>query len=321
MNKRKITYQLIFWIAFFLYNMFYELKYSDLIQALIDSTLTTAIIGILVYLNTLWLLPNYFYKKQYLKYVLIFGGFSVLFVLVSFYLSDNFLTDNNILFFDFLMVGGISSAWVMMDQIRTKEKLAQIEKEQVNAQLKFLKAQTNPHFLFNVLNNIHFLIAKDPEKASETLIKLSDLLRYQLYETNTELVTIEKEIEQLKSYIELEKIRIGDKLELNVHFNYTDGNITIAPFLLLPLIENAFKHGNGTDKGFILFYLEVTDTEVDLKVENSLAEIGEQSESGGLGIANLEDRLKLLYPEKHSFKYGVEKDKYVAHLRIFHKTL
>ena len=317
MNLKKITYQVIFWIAFFLYNLFDELKYSDIQQSILDSTLATVLIGVLVYLNILWLLPNFFYKKKYFLYIFIVTVSFILLVLISSVFSGTFLSDYYILFADLLMVGGISSVWIMLEQIRTKEKLTEIKKEQINTNLKFLKAQINPHFLFNVLNNINFLIASKPQKASETLVKLSDLLRYQLYDTDMEQVAIENEIKHIRSYIELEKIRIGDKLDLDLNINYTNDNISIEPFLLLPLIDNAFKHSTSLEKRFVSLNLTISDKIIELKTINSFTEVNNINKDKGIGLINLKQRLNLLYPQKYSLNNRVDGDKYVTHLKIF----
>jgi LytS/YehU family sensor histidine kinase len=203
-----------------------------------------------------------------------------------------------------LIIGGISSVWIIIEQFRMKEKLNNVERKQTLDSLKYLKAQTNPHFLFNVLNNINFLIENNPEKASETLFKLSDMLRYQLYDADIEEVEIEKEIKHFKNYIELEEIRIGDRLDLKVDIKCEDNNVKIPPFLFLPLIENAFKYSSSVDGGFINLKLKITSVSVNLIIENSILKKEGVQSSGGLGLENLNQRLELLYPKKHQLRYG-----------------
>ncbi len=319
-KTRNLLTQVIFWIAFFLYNVLDEVFYSDLIESLVVSFFLSATVAILVYVNILWLIPKYLYRKKYLQYLIMLSAYTVVFVYVNLILDQSFNTDINQLIFDviqiLLMVGGISSIWILVEQVRTKEKLAKIEKEQIVTDLKFLKAQTNPHFLFNVLNNIHFLIKKDANKASEILIKLSDMLRYQLYETNTKRVCIGKEIEHLKNYVELERIRVGNRLSYDSNIVCTDNSIEIEPFLLLPLIENAFKHSLSTEKGFVSIGLQVDSEELSLTVENSIPNTVEKKKSSGLGIPTLKQRLELLYPGKHDIQYGIVKSNFVAQLKI-----
>lgn len=316
MNKKII--QILFWIAFSVYNLFDELSYSKFSESLQSSLTFTAIIVILVYLNILLLIPKFLYKKKSLGYIFFFVLTSVILVFLN---IDNF---SHFIFEDFifelvqtlLIVGGISSVWITQEQIRTKEKLSLIEKDQIATNLKFLKNQINPHFLFNALNNINFLINQNSEKASEVLVNLSNLLRYQLYDTDVELIEIEKEIDHLKNYIELEKIRVSDRLILKENINCEVSNFKIAPFLILPLIENAFKHGIGRETSYISFWLNITKDRFDLKIENSMPKKAKQNKNNGLGINNLKQRLDLLYENNYFFTHSIINEKYITQLII-----
>lgn len=329
LNTKSLIVQILFWTGFWIINFIDELAYSESGYSLIlASFIYTASILLLVYLNILWIIPRFLYKKKYLLYVVILLLVTILLVSINYKIDIgwdySFLEviekEISYLVFDFiqmlLSVGGISSVWIIVEQLRTREKLVLSEKKQTLTSLKFLKAQTNPHFLFNVLNNVHFLIDKDPEKASQTLFKLSDILRYQLYETDTEVVSIEKEIQHIKSYIELEKIRMGDRLDLNATFDCSCGALNVAPFLLLPLVENAFKHSSGKNASIISLSLKVTSEEVDLKIENSFSHSVDEKNRKGLGISNLKERLELLYPGKHVYTYETKEGMYISHLKL-----
>jgi signal transduction histidine kinase len=327
----------VFWLIYFIYNVFDELEHTGIRNSLISSVIFTGEIFILVYLNIKFFIPVFFYKRKLFLYSIALS-FSMTLEFYFHEIIDEFLLENTFsseeqyveryegVFFwlpyeliqMFITVSGISSIWYLFDRIRIKENLDRIQQEQMIANMKFLKAQVNPHFLFNILNNIHFLIKKDTEQASETLLMLSDLLRYQLYETDVQWVTIEQEVDYIKNYIKLEKTRIGKELlTLDVDINFEEATIQIAPFLILPLIENAFKYSASKGRSSIDLRLNVTKDEFKLRIENSLTSLNRSGESiKGIGLDNLKKRLELLYPNGYNYSSGVERGNYVAYLNI-----
>lgn len=326
--NKSFIFQVVFWLGFWIINFIDEIVNTEDDHAILVVTVYVLSIMTAVYINILWIIPKFLYNKRYVSYIvaLMFSStvMLLLFDLIGLAVEQNSLLElmegDPFLFIgliqDLIMVGGISSVWIIVEQLKTKERLIVAEKKQTETSLKFLKAQTNPHFLFNVLNNVHFLIERDPSKASQTLIKLSDILRYQLYETDEDSVYIEKEIENIKNYIELEQIRMGDRLVLNTHFDCSNPKLKIEPFLLMPLVENAFKHSSSTEPSIISIDLKVNQSTLDFKIENSLPGKVKKSKGNGLGIVNLEERLKLLYPKNHEYMYGEENEKYVSHLKL-----
>jgi len=177
-------------------------------------------------------------------------------------------------------------------------------------ELSALKAQINPHFLFNNLNTIYSMSERKDERTSEVILKLSDFLRYILYDTSVETIPLEKEVEIIRTYVELQKERVNPEIT-TIHF-VTEGNFeqaTIAPLLLLPLAENCFKHGVGKNPGKIRIFVNYDGEKLIFNTENQVA-LREKTgpvEIGGLGIQNVEKRLNLIYPDRHSLKYH-EKD-------------
>lgn len=336
--KNKETYQLIlvqafFWLVFFLFLFLSEYKYVDFWQNGIDKIIYTIFICGLVYLNTLYLIPNFFFKKKYLSYFL-----SI--ILVTFLASYVYSNIESIIFevpsieyelfkkdllfhLDFIyplieftiLVGAISSILIAFQQIKIREQLINTEKERVSSQLELLKSQTNPHFLFNVLNSLNFLIFKNQEKASGVVIKLSDLLRYQLYETDSNMVSLQKELNHINNYIDLELMRIGENLSYSSNLKEQFINIEIPPFLLLPLVENSFKHSANISDRFIDFSLKVSSSELIFTTKNSIGKSLEKS-SGGLGLKNLRKRLQLLYPQKHTFDIEENEGVFINKLKI-----
>lgn len=177
-------------------------------------------------------------------------------------------------------------------------------------ELSALKAQINPHFLFNNLNTIYSLASQNDRRTTDIILKLSDFLRYVLYDTSSEIIPLEKEVEMIKTYVGLQKERINPEIttiELETSGNFA--GVEIAPLLLLPLAENCFKHGVGKDAGKIQIFISFDNKQLVFSTENNVAprEKNDTNENGGIGIQNVEKRLSLIYPDRHSLNYQ-EKD-------------
>ncbi len=188
--------------------------------------------------------------------------------------------------------------------IQTQKRQQALEKEKLETELKFLKYQFNPHFLFNSINSIFFLIHKNPDMASASLAKFSELLRHQLYECNDQQIPLNKEIDYLENFIELEKLRQNKNLEVN--FNLNEGYspaLGIAPFILMTFVENSFKHvsKHKNQPNWINMELTINNMQLHLVIANSTAE-NESSEVinyGGIGLKNVQRRLDLIYPGQY----------------------
>ncbi|QNK64453.1 histidine kinase [Pedobacter sp. PAMC26386] len=179
---------------------------------------------------------------------------------------------------------------------------ALLQQAHLEAQLRILQDQINPHLMFNVLNHIHILMQKDVELASVLLIKFSDILRYQLYECNRESVLLDREVKYLKDLVAVEKIRWGEELKVDCTWIIQDGKRAIAPLLLVPFVENAFKHVSRLplEKGYVILALKQQDDELIFTIENSnSAQQPRKGNSHGLGLENVKKRLGLLYPNQH----------------------
>jgi len=215
--------------------------------------------------------------------------------------------------------------------IQTKRREQVLEKEKLETELKFLKSQLNPHFLFNSINSIFVLIHKNPDMASESLAKFSDLLRYQLYECNEHQISLDKELTYLQNFIELEKLRQEYNIELTVKIEEQySGNLSIAPFILMPFIENAFKHvSKRKDKpAWIKMDLRFDRNRLLFDISNSTS--AQQNYSPGfmnykgIGLKNVKRRLDLIYPEKHdlTIQQNEEQFRVILHLNLFeHKII
>ena len=218
------------------------------------------------------------------------------------------------------LVAGLSVAIKMTDGwYRVAAIQRELEKERAEAELQNLKSQLNPHFLFNTLNNIYSLIAFSPEKAQEAVHDLSRLLRYVLYESSQPFVSLEKDFDFLRNYVELMRIRLPKHVELKTNIVASSPGTLIAPLLFISLVENAFKHGVSNNKpSFIHLDIHQEGAEVVCTIVNSyFPKSPDQDKSGsGIGLVNLEKRLGLLYPGHFSFQCGREGDNYSSYLSI-----
>lgn len=199
-----------------------------------------------------------------------------------------------------------------------RDKTEKLEKENLQSELKFLRAQINPHFFFNTLNSLYGLTQEKSDRAPEVVLKLSELMSFVLYETDQERISLSKELKYIKNYIELEEIRYGDRFvcNLSIHGN-TD--VLIPPLLMLPFIENSFKHGikHESDRGWVNISVSIKEKKFIFKIENSIGEMAlAHNGQSGLGIANVKRRLELLYPGSHQLSYYKEEKQFKVKLEI-----
>ena len=206
-----------------------------------------------------------------------------------------------------------------LDELANK-KLAE---EKVAAELSFLKSQIHPHFLFNTLNNLYALTLIKSDKTPEIVLKLSDLLDYMIYNSNEEFVSLEKELEILNSYIELEKMRYNERLELQYKITGDVNGHRIAPLILLPFIENSFKHGASNDRSNPVIKIDLTIEKefLLLKIVNSLPadKVTDETVAQGIGLKNVKRRLELIYPGNHELKIIPGEKLFEVWLKIFWK--
>ena len=281
------------------------------------------------YITSYFLFPKFLYKEKYGQFFFWFGALIIaLSVGLTYSLFalfkdvDGFATDFQSMFqFSFVaiatMAGLLAGAKLFADKIRSDRKGRIREKQRLESELQYLKAQVNPHFLFNAINSVYFLIKKNPDQAAETLIKLSDLLRFQLYDCSDDKIAIEKELEYLNNFISLEKIRKGEKVKVNIEQQEGLSGFHIAPFLLIPFIENAFKYvsnfNNAENKVGIKFHYEADQFKAH--IENTTDNVM-KNDVGGIGLKNVRRRLELLYPGKHDLSIRDKDGKYSVQLSL-----
>jgi two-component system LytT family sensor kinase len=209
---------------------------------------------------------------------------------------------------------------MILDKLKFQRYVETVEKEKVINELNFLRVQNNPHFLFNSLNSIYFQIDKKNKDARETLMCLSEMLRYQLYECSAEKIGIDKELDYLKNYIELQKIRLNKNYNIIFNVGPNVCGFTIPPLLILPLIENAFKYvSHFIDKvNEIKIYMSLDNNSFQCTIHNTIEKMPKMSDAseGGIGLKNLQRRLELLYPNRHEITFHNNQLEYVAKLTL-----
>jgi sensor histidine kinase YesM len=223
-------------------------------------------------------------------------------------------------FVSLLIVAVLSVTIKMTGKWYTTEAERQEEqKERTEAELKNLRQQLNPHFLFNTLNNIYAQIAVHPEEAQNSMHQLSKLLRYVLYENNGNFVALERELSFIHNYVELMRIRLNPEVKMKINMDITEKEKTVAPLLFITLIENAFKHGiSPTQPSFIDINIhQSNEKQLNCTIRNSYFPKNESDQSGsGIGLENLQRRLEILYPHKHILRTEKEGDTFIAELII-----
>lgn len=295
-----------------------------------------------VYFNLYYLIPKFLEKGRYVIYislVLLTIIVCALCIVPGYYMSA-WLAGKTVYelygvepgsYFHFLQTNTLASSAASMtlamsvkltkNWIQAKRREQLLEKEKLETELKFLKYQFNPHFLFNTINSIFVLIHKNPDKASESLAKFSDLLRHQLYESNEQLIPLSKEIDYLHNFIELEKLRQNQHTQVTTAINpFLSDSFGIAPFILMTFVENAFKHvsRHPDQPNRIQISLHMQEDELHFSVVNSAQPTAtiQAVQYSGIGLQNVQRRLQLLYPQRHELTIEKNADLFKVALMI-----
>lgn len=264
----------------------------------------------LFYFNAFFLFPKLMNRRRWWLYIialvaLIVFAFHLKYYILEIVFPETIFTNEmyGLLGFPNLLFIVASIIYrVVLDRINYERTLKEREAQELTAELKFLRSQINPHFLFNVLNSMVSMARHKSDQLEPTLIRLSGLMRYMLYESDAKKVPLSQEIEYLKSYIELQKLRFEEDVEITVDIEYDHNIDTIEPMLLIPFVENAFKHGIAlVENPYIHIELKVKDQNLLFSVENKFSTEAGQSKDreSGIGLANIKARLKILYPDRH----------------------
>jgi len=289
-----------------------------------EPTLNLLLFLLLFYTNMQLLVPKLLFKNRYPLYFLSILGTIVLSTVIYligyyFFASDYDLDGLNIPLFCVLilvLIAASSSIKLFQKWIVDKQLIYELERSKTFAELEQLKNQINPHFLFNMLNNANVLTKKDPEKASQVLMKLSDLLRYQLYDSARDKVLLTSDIHFLEDFLNLEKVR-RDSFDFVISKEGTLSGIQVPPLLFISFVENAVKHNNDSEKSsYVNLFFDIRNNELFFKCINSKPVLKAVNNSGGLGLANIRRRLELLFPLSHILKIEDNPEMYSVTLTI-----
>jgi LytS/YehU family sensor histidine kinase len=207
-----------------------------------------------------------------------------------------------------------------VDWFELEARKKEIENEKLSAELNFLKAQINPHFLFNTLNNLYYLAYTKSENTTEVIAKLSQMMRYMIYDSNHPQVLLSKEIDYMESYISLERLRLNNEIPIEFVIEGNVGNVLISPLIFITFLENAFKHGVSSNQpgAWVKIAIHVCDKKCIYTVTNSkiVKAKAEKEENSGIGLKNVNRRLELSYPNQYDLKVKDEDDKYMVQLKL-----
>ena len=309
-------------------NQKYHEQEDTVLNFCVGRTIDLLLIGFF-YLNAIVLIEKLFYQKKYTLYTLSILGYFFFFWLTSWNLLRAFTYTENAFslrkhlsfsIFVFLFIFACSIAYkTIKDKFYFENLAIERERENLKTELSLLRSQVSPHFMFNVLNNMVALARKQSDLLEPSLIKLSSLMRYMLYEAGEEKVSLDKEIDYLQSYIDLQKQRFGKRLTVNLQLNQLDKSYEIEPMLLIPFVENAFKHGTGIiEQPSIDISLHANNNILYFQVENkyNAASVEIKDAASGIGLTNVKRRLELLYTQKHELSIAKHNEKFIVSLQI-----
>ena len=352
-RRNRLSRHLCFWLGWLLFSGIGQLTISVggvRLHRIIDIILFQVIrsvhrlpaVLLFCYVTVYFLMPRFIPKRKYKEFVLSLLLFTVLlyiFTFLWFSVSINVLHFNsymkngwslyvrlfNSFYSNINFTGPIPTCCLMLATKYYKDwyikgrKTEQLNRENIQAELQMLKAQIHPHFLFNTLNNIYSFTLTGSPQAAGLVDKLSGMIDYMRTEGENSSVSLEKEIKLIKDYVGLEKVRYGDRLDLIVHIEGVYQNKLIAPLLMVPFVENCFKHGASVMRGnpWIKLLINLKGNELDFNLTNSKPiNPPVQKNKKGIGLMNVTKRLQLLYPQKHSLTINSSEDVYSVHLSL-----
>lgn len=212
----------------------------------------------------------------------------------------------------YVILFGLGVFWLTKQLI----SITKLKSEKAKTELMLLKSQVSPHFFFNMLNNLYGLVGKDAKKGQELILKLSDMMRYSIYEGEKDLVTLKEEVDYLKNYIELHKMRYHKKIDVSFNCQIEE-EYKVMPLLFIILLENAFKHGveRLTDSAYVNVNMIIFNDEIQFTVENNF-DSSENIKGSGIGLKNLKRRLELVYPNKHKLSFSTVENVYKVQLTL-----
>ncbi|WP_460471476.1 sensor histidine kinase [Emticicia fontis] len=282
---------------------------------------------LLFYLHSEYLFPKVYKNKPFRYFLYLILTIAVL--LVGRYAARTYFVGNDInnqalfylnSFIQYLYIFGISASYSFFtDYQRQQSTKRDNEHERLKSELSFLRSQISPHFMFNLLNSLVALNRKKSNLVEPVLLKMSDLLRYMLYEKDDKQISLDNEVKYLQNYIDLQKLRFGDYVDIDFTVKAPTFSKNIEPMLLIPFVENAFKHGVGMiEKPIIRVELQTVENQLFFKVTNKFNTDIQEVKDGasGIGLTNVKRRLELLYPDQHTLNVEENENYYITELKL-----
>ena len=272
----------------------------------------------LFYLHAFWMLPRLMNGKYFMLYIVLIIILCVLFMWMrelffkglvhmpgmggpqssGFDLFRPDRTESMFLFFFIMMIS--AGIWIVQEWQTAEKKAKMIEEERLTMELSFLRSQINPHFLFNTLNSIYSLALVKSDATADAVMKLSDMMRYITHDAHADTVPLEMEIQYISHYVELQKIRLGENVKVQLHLNGSFGECSIAPLILMPFVENAFKYGiSSHEPAPVIIEINLVHNLLSMKVSNRIFPDRKAGDSQGLGISNTRQRIELSYHDQY----------------------
>ncbi len=341
-QSRYLIFHFLWWVAvWFFFAYFFSYNSTDTTYIAWFSSLLLPLTMAVTYFFVFFLIPKYLLTKKYLLfglytfYVLVFTSYIIvlmlygcLYFILKFDISNMPPMAKNFVFvliLVFLVVALVSFIYILNHNFRTASENKELQNKILAAQLQlkeqelyYLKKQIHPHFLFNTLNTIYGFALKQSKQTPGIILKLSNLLDYILYQVNKPEVSLREEVMHIKEYIELEKIRFQDTLKIIFTSDEINEDIKVAPMLLIPFVENAFKHGNITD-GFLKIEIKakLKDLRLDFSIRNTIVEQEPLTLHHGIGLDNIRKRLDMLYSKNYRMETKIKNNWYSVNLTIF----
>ncbi len=325
-----------------LHVLFWILVFAMMLAAGPDSSISTlevvrklihlSFYMLVVYINLGYLIPKYLSQKNFMTYCLlllvmvaVFTPIKVLLLYITYDDSDprEFLIMNQqyIFLLLFLIAGGSTVVKIISDWQKHQRYRKELETQRMQSEIKFLKSQINPHFLFNTLNSLYALTLKKSDNAPEIVIKLSEMMRYMLYECNERRVPLQKEVNYIQNYLDMEKLRQSGQTDIQFKVEGQLKDQMIAPLMFIPFLENSFKHGlhHQLGDGYVHVIMKVLENKLLLRILNSKpyqTSLQAEKQSGGIGLANVQRRLNLLYPNQYKLDIMESDNEHIVELSL-----
>ncbi|MEM9928913.1 MAG: histidine kinase [Bacteroidota bacterium] len=337
-QNKKVLLHIAFWAMYASY-FFYAISFGrrgepDWSRIIPDFLFHIGVLLCISYLNYFVFLPRLLKGQSPGKYILrfvpLFLVLTALFLLGKQYLLDGFTHQDkwmysvrfglSVFMSAFFVTAFVGLLKFVEDYFELDARSKELENRQLTSELRFLKAQVNPHFLFNTLNNLYYLAVNQSDQTPEVIAKLSGMMRYMIHESNADQVALTKEIEYMENYLDLERLRLNEEVPITFE---VDGDIAAArikPLILITFLENAFKHGigNNSDTSWITISLKTINNTLEYIVSNSVVPNAQKTvrETSGIGLANVRRRLELSYPEKYTLAIHEDLERYQVKLQL-----